>query len=133
MINLIMFLKMKISFMHSLDVYAILIHYVTMWWNRTVPNSRQHLTSHVTGGVVCFWGGIWLLGALFMLVLLAKNYVVNNHYTDHYSDWYWNLMFFDLNNRTRLILIMSKPIKIVVVVVVIVVSVFVKNKHKICA
>ena len=37
-------------------------------------------------------------------------------------------MFFDLNNRTRLILIVSKPIKIVVVVVVIVVVVFVKNK-----
>ena len=31
----------------------------------------------ILGGVICFWGGIWLLGAIFMVVLMAKNYCVN--------------------------------------------------------
>jgi len=30
-----------------------------------------------TGGVLGFWGGVWLLGALFMVVLMAKNYCCN--------------------------------------------------------
>ena len=28
------------------------------------------------GGVICFWGGIVLLGFLFMFVLMAKNYLI---------------------------------------------------------
>lgn len=28
------------------------------------------------GGVICFWGGIVLLGFLFMFVLMAKNYLM---------------------------------------------------------
>ena len=30
------------------------------------------------GGVICFWGGIVLLGFLFMLVLVAKNYLMRH-------------------------------------------------------
>ena len=36
------------------------------------------------GGVICFWGGIWLLGSIFMLVLVAKNYLVNINVGDSY-------------------------------------------------
>ena len=30
------------------------------------------------GGVICFWGGIVLLGFLFMFVLVAKNYLMRH-------------------------------------------------------
>ena len=32
----------------------------------------------VAGGVVCFWGGVWALGAVFMVVLMAKNYCIKS-------------------------------------------------------
>ena len=38
------------------------------------------------GGVVCFWGGIALLGLLFMLALMAKNYLVNNIYKKKFDE-----------------------------------------------
>ena len=31
----------------------------------------------LAGGVLGFWGGVWLLGACFMVVLMAKNYCCN--------------------------------------------------------
>ena len=51
---------------------------------------RTHKWSKLTrnnflGGVVCFWGGIALLGVLFMLALMVKNYLVNNIYNIHPS------------------------------------------------
>ena len=30
------------------------------------------------GGVICFWGGVWALGALFMVALMAKNYCIKS-------------------------------------------------------
>ncbi len=30
-----------------------------------------------SGGVLGFWGGVWALGAIFMVVLMAKNYCCN--------------------------------------------------------
>ena len=30
------------------------------------------------GGVICFWGGVWALGAVFMVVLMAKNYCIKS-------------------------------------------------------
>ena len=32
----------------------------------------------IAGGVVCFWGGVWALGAVFMVVLMAKNYCIKS-------------------------------------------------------
>lgn len=40
----------------------------------------------IIGGVICFWGGIALLGLLFMLVLMAKNYLVNNIYKKKFDE-----------------------------------------------
>ena len=31
-----------------------------------------------SGGVICFWGGVWALGAIFMVVLMAKNYCIQS-------------------------------------------------------
>ena len=31
----------------------------------------------IAGGVICFWGAVWALGAIFMAVLMAKNYCVD--------------------------------------------------------
>ena len=31
------------------------------------------LLIYVTGGVACFWGGVWVVGAVFMVVVMAKN------------------------------------------------------------
>ena len=42
--------------------------------------------SIISGGVICFWGGIWLLGAIFMMVLVAKNYLFNINVGDSYQD-----------------------------------------------
>jgi len=39
--------------------------------------SSRDLTA-ILGGVVCFWGGVWALGAVFMVVLMAKNYCIKS-------------------------------------------------------
>ena len=36
------------------------------------------LLLYVTGGVVCFWGGVWVVGAVFMVVVMAKNMCCHN-------------------------------------------------------
>jgi len=39
--------------------------------------SGRDLTA-ILGGVICFWGGVWALGAIFMIVLMAKNYCIKS-------------------------------------------------------
>jgi len=39
--------------------------------------SSRDLTA-ILGGVICFWGGVWALGAIFMVVLMAKNYCIQS-------------------------------------------------------
>ena len=41
----------------------------------------------ITGGVICFWGGVWALGAIFMLVLMAKNYCIKSAAAGRDIDW----------------------------------------------
>lgn len=39
--------------------------------------SSRDMTA-ILGGVICFWGGVWALGAVFMVVLMAKNYCIKS-------------------------------------------------------
>ena len=46
----------------------------------------NQLHDFISGGVVCFWGGIVMLGLLFMLALMAKNYLMKNIYEIDYDE-----------------------------------------------
>ena len=65
------------SWIYSQDFVAIIgkVYYAVIVCNNII-----------SGGVICFWGGIWLLGAIFMVVLVAKNYLVSNNVEDSYLD-----------------------------------------------
>ena len=51
-----------------------------------LTHSQHYNKEYFLGGVVCFWGGIALLGVLFMLALMVKNYLVNNIYNKKFDE-----------------------------------------------
>ena len=65
------------SWIYSQDFVAIIgkVYYAVIVCNNII-----------SGGVICFWGGIWLLGAIFMVLLVAKNDLVSNNGGDMDQD-----------------------------------------------
>ena len=60
--------------------------FIAIIGQQTLIHYQFVITFIFLGGVVCFWGGIVLLGLLFMLALMVKNYLVNNIYNKKFDE-----------------------------------------------
>lgn len=77
--------------MRVMPVLGVVMILVSQAASQSVTNTQASATQEhsfafissqdfkaIMGGVICFWGGVWALGGIFMVVLMAKNYCTSS-------------------------------------------------------